>query len=130
MKFIRGAPLSRTQWVRWAGVLGIAGGLILLGHVLGITMCPLRRWTGIPCPTCGGTRAVVALLTGRFSDAFHIHPLVTVAVMGGAVMAGVESLCVLLKCRAPRLILSKAERNIAVVLMVILLVAQWVWKSV
>lgn len=37
--------------------------------------CPFRRMTGIPCPLCGMTRAVLCLLRGDVSGAFHCHPL-------------------------------------------------------
>jgi hypothetical protein len=41
--------------------------------------CPFRSITGIPCPTCGTTRAAVALLNGRVGDALAINPLATAA---------------------------------------------------
>jgi hypothetical protein len=41
--------------------------------------CPLRAWTGIPCLTCGGTRAKVALAGGDVFAAFAANPLVTLA---------------------------------------------------
>jgi hypothetical protein len=54
--------------------------------------CPFRTLTGIPCPTCGGTRASLALLDGRLIDALRLNPLVTagwlVFVGGGLVAFG------------------------------------------
>ena len=40
-------------------------------------VCPLHAMTGVPCPTCGSTRALVAL--GQFHpwEAFLWNPLVT-----------------------------------------------------
>lgn len=32
--------------------------------------CPIHHWTGLDCPGCGITRAILALLSGRLSDAF------------------------------------------------------------
>lgn len=46
-----------------------------------ITICLLKRVTGKPCPTCGGTRAGVFLLRGQVSDAFTMNPLVTAFLM-------------------------------------------------
>lgn len=37
--------------------------------------CPFKAIFGVPCPGCGTTRALVALLKGNFGDAFHINPL-------------------------------------------------------
>jgi len=39
------------------------------------TICMFRRFTGVPCPTCGGTRAFLSVLDGRLLDAFLLNPL-------------------------------------------------------
>jgi hypothetical protein len=36
--------------------------------------CPLRSVTGIPCPFCGMTRGVTAIVHGNFSAAFGLNP--------------------------------------------------------
>jgi len=38
--------------------------------------CWLYQTTGLQCPGCGATRAVHALLNGRFVEAFHLNALV------------------------------------------------------
>jgi hypothetical protein len=53
----------------WTGLAGFAG------------VCPLHAWTGIPCPTCGTTRAGLAFLEGRVLDALAWNPLVTLAAL-------------------------------------------------
>lgn len=45
-------------------------------------ICPFRRTTGIPCPSCGMTRAIGWLLRGEVSRSLHYHPL------GGVVFGG------------------------------------------
>lgn len=40
--------------------------------------CPIRYMTGIPCPGCGMTRAVVSLLQLQFNEAFRYHPMIYV----------------------------------------------------
>lgn len=52
------------------------GGCILLCQLFGVMLCPLRRYTGIPCFTCGSTRAVLALVSGDFKTAFLTQPLI------------------------------------------------------
>ena len=55
------------------GQLLLAAGLILL---VALVQCPFRFLTGISCPGCGMTRALLALLRGDFAAAYYYHPLV------------------------------------------------------
>lgn len=45
---------------------------VLVAVVVG---CPIRKFTGIPCPGCGMTRAHVAMLHLDVGEAFYYHPL-------------------------------------------------------
>ena len=49
---------------------------VALAHAFGVTLCPLKRLLGVPCPTCGTTRAFVELLRGDVFGAFARQPLV------------------------------------------------------
>lgn len=62
-------------------VLIAAWGHPLWGEAWGV-LCPLRELTGIPCPTCFGTRALVAAVTGHLVLALRFNPLVAVAGVG------------------------------------------------
>lgn len=37
-------------------------------------VCLFKRATGIPCPSCGSTRSVLAILNGHFNEALLINP--------------------------------------------------------
>jgi hypothetical protein len=52
--------------------------VIRLAHQfqLGWPFCAFRLATGLPCPTCGGTRSVLALVQWRLGEAFWWNPLV------------------------------------------------------
>jgi hypothetical protein len=97
-------------WGSLAGAaLAVGGAFVLaarcapaLGRAaeLGLALLPtclLRAATGVPCPTCGGTRAAAALLSGHLTDAFAFNPLLVLAFLGivayvpyaGAVACGV-----------------------------------------
>jgi len=58
------------------GILGVS----LLGRALEqeFLFCHFRRWLGYPCPICGGTRLVLALLSGDIRQAWLLNPLVFV----------------------------------------------------
>ena len=43
-------------------------------HAWSSAFCAMQRWVGVPCPGCGVTRGVVALLQGRFGDAYAANP--------------------------------------------------------
>jgi hypothetical protein len=38
------------------------------------TLCPFRNITGIPCPSCGTTRAIRLILNGEFLSALRMNP--------------------------------------------------------
>jgi len=40
--------------------------------------CPFHTFTGLLCPGCGGTRALAALVAGRWGEAVHCNVLVSV----------------------------------------------------
>jgi hypothetical protein len=60
-------------------VLGIIGGWVLYTFPPVTTafypQCTFRQLTGFDCPGCGSTRALHALLHGRFAEAFRFNPL-------------------------------------------------------
>jgi Protein of unknown function (DUF2752) len=53
-------------------------------------VCPIRALTGWRCPGCGSTRALGALLSGRFADALHYNPLAAILWPALAVLALAE----------------------------------------
>lgn len=55
-------------------IMLITGLLILAAYVLGIG-CPIKYMTGISCPGCGMTRAVVECIHLDFINAWYYHPL-------------------------------------------------------
>lgn len=81
------APPTGRDARRWsglagwavAGVAGTAAYLVLRAWVPpesgGFVLCPLRRFTGLPCPGCGMTRAFAHLAKGEWSAAVRDHPL-------------------------------------------------------
>ena len=57
-------------------------------HLLGVTLCPLRRFLGIPCSTCGTTRVVVALFGGNVREALALNPLTATLLCVGPPLLG------------------------------------------
>ena len=71
--------------------------------------CTFLAVTGLPCFTCGATRAAMALLQADFSAAWLFNPLVFIVLCGLAVF-DVYAAAVLIT-RAPRLRISMTNRS-------------------
>lgn len=68
--------------VALAGVAILALSQVSAQFEIPVPLCPLKHITGIPCPTCGGTRALRALLGhGALLTALRWNPLVTVTAL-------------------------------------------------
>jgi hypothetical protein len=68
-------------WPRLLALALLAGSLLLpllaydwVTSPQSIVLCPLRAVTGIPCPSCGLTRAVAHLERGHWAEALKFHP--------------------------------------------------------
>jgi hypothetical protein len=87
--------------------------------------CPFHALTGVPCLSCGGTHAALALLDGRLGAALAANPLAAAAAL--AFLAGglAAPLWALLRLRMPPLPTRLSPR--ARVAIVLALVADWVW---
>ncbi|MBQ1973783.1 MAG: DUF2752 domain-containing protein [Paraprevotella sp.] len=64
----------------------ILGALALIGYVwlfyalyttdgFGFTPCLFKNVTGIPCPACGTTRAIILIVNGRLWQSLLLNPL-------------------------------------------------------
>lgn len=62
-------------------VLGLSLGLfMLLAWSVTGTSCTIRSITGLPCPGCGLTRALLLFLRGDLAGAWVMHPLFWLAI--------------------------------------------------
>lgn len=64
--------------------VGLVFARLMPALLLDLAHCPLRDFTGIPCPACGGTLAATSLVQGRWLKAFLANPLVTSLIVAGA----------------------------------------------
>lgn len=80
----------RRNWLLLAPLAGLAA-VFTIPFGPAPTICPFALITGIPCPGCGLTRAVVALGHGDLGTAIAFHPLVGVVLawLTGAWLVGV-----------------------------------------
>jgi len=63
-----------------------ASGLAWLAAGLPLPRCAFHALTGCPCPTCGATRCVLALMHGHVSQALGWNPLIFTGLAGMALV--------------------------------------------
>lgn len=83
----------------------------------GPVLCPFRRLTGLPCPTCGLTRSWIAALHGRLGESVALHPLGPLTLVAAAAMAaGIDDRAPALtrRLRSPAVVGSMAAGWVAI----------------
>ena len=71
-------------------------------------LCPFRVVTGLPCPTCGSTRALLALAAGDVSAAWRWNPLLVGILALSAIYLAYAT--VVAVCGLPRLRVQASAR--------------------
>lgn len=64
---------GRLLLLHAAVLLGL-GALVWL-YIYGILVCPIQLVLGLPCPTCGVIRALLALTQGKLTDYLYYQPM-------------------------------------------------------
>lgn len=90
----------------------------------GLTRCTFRMLYGIPCPGCGGTRAMISLLHGDFLKAVYYHPFVVYTAIVYMVFFVSQTLRFITRQRIRGL----KYKDIYIIIAVIILVVQYVLK--
>jgi len=103
----------------------LAGAEALLERRLGIELatCMFKRLTGHPCPTCGATRGVLALLAGHPWRAFAWNPLLMIA---GALVAAWFTFRAATGL-TPRVDWSRKQRRLALLALAAAALANWAY---
>ena len=76
------------RWNSLLILLAVGGGIALTAAVPIHGECGFKYLLGAPCPGCGMTRSLLALLHGGFGESWRLHPLgIPVAFSSAAVLA-------------------------------------------
>ena len=131
-----GARGMKLQWTYRGSVdhellWGSIGLLIIIGAAvvpldrLGLR-CPFLALTGLPCPTCGGTRAVLAMSHLRFAEGFCLNPLVAAGWVCAALLVPYAAVvCLAGRRRLRATDVTDRERRLVALLLLVLLLANW-----
>ena len=94
-----------------------------------LSPCLMRTVWGVPCPTCGGTRAVLAMSQGRLLDAIATNPLITISTLALLAWA-VGGLAATLVPRWRRTVeASPGEGRRFALVMFAAILASWLWTA-
>jgi hypothetical protein len=90
-------PAGRQLGLLWGAAAAMTVGLGLFADRIAAVLpaCPIRAWTGVPCPACGAGGAALALARFDPVAAFAASPLaalVWIAFIAGGLAAGVAAL--------------------------------------
>lgn len=107
-----------------AGALFLALAFFLLFEPGDWLICPIRRFTGLPCPLCGMTHALCAIGHGQFRRAVELHALSPVVF--GLFVGGLAATLAELGGWVPPWTTSLQPRIFGV--LVVLLLGYWAWR--
>ncbi len=114
----------------WGMILGSSGLLVACWIWLGLPtmICPFHAITGIPCPTCGITRAFSSLFHGDPREAFLFNPLGLSVLLGIAIYLVYAGVVVVVKLPRLRWNPLSAKQKATLRLIVILIIAiNWIY---
>ena len=81
--------ISKTKQLLASHAKYVAGLLALfIAYILVGIGCPIYKYLGVRCPTCGVTRALGSLLSCELRQYFSIHPFAVLLVI--AVLVGIH----------------------------------------
>lgn len=93
---------------------------------LNLGVCSFKRYLGIPCMTCGATRATVHLFHGHLWDALKTQPFI-VSVYLGMLVLGTVSLGAKLTRRSVRVEISDREDLVLKAVLIGFPVLNWIY---
>jgi hypothetical protein len=96
---------SRQLAVLWGAVAVACLALLPLASQLapGLSVCPIKSHTGWPCPSCGTTRAMLALAELDPLTALALNPLIVLGFLGFVVCGVVAAIWALVDRPLPGL---------------------------
>jgi hypothetical protein len=126
----RGQPLGALV----GGLLVASAALAALWLRLGLPLpqCQFRELTGIACPTCGSSRLVESLLSGRILEAAAMNPFIFAGLTAVVLWAVISTARLVFRLPTWRLVLTKWERRALVLLLVGAVLTSWayiIWRD-
>ena len=121
-------PAAPPLGAIFAGIGLLAGAAVWLLRLdrVPLTLCVFKGLTGLPCPTCGSTRALGRLFVLDFAGALAMNPFTTVVAVVLAAW-GIADLALLPRRQALGLEVSPPLARALRVLALVLFLANWLY---
>ena len=126
-------PDDLRQWLAVVGAFLLIGLSVAVLNGCGVKVCLFHRLTGLPCLTCGGTRALSLLTSGNVACALVLQPLVVVGTVCMGTIFAVYSGFLFVRRRVIVMRFGPGERRAAWVTLIVLAVLNWlylIWRGV
>ena len=90
--------------------------------------CIFHKLTGIPCPGCGGVRAVRLLLKGDVLQALYTNPLSIILCVCFAIILCIMFVDCLRNTDTALRLVKKQWRPLPTIIAIIVICANWIWN--
>jgi hypothetical protein len=114
-------------WLSVAAGGGVCAAMALAAPELRVPRCPFKILTGLPCPTCGATRACLALARGDLAAAWVFNPLLVFAGTGALVYLVYAAIVLAARLPRCRLLITATERTALRVAALAVVAANWAY---
>ncbi len=108
---------------------GLAILLLVAARILPVTQlapdCAFKAMTGMPCPTCGSTRAVILFSQGHLLSAFRMNPATSAVFVAALVAFLCRIVALVFDLPGMRIGLSDREKNLVRVSAMLALLLNW-----
>ena len=95
-----------------------------------IPICRFHATTGLPCPTCGATRAMHLLSTGKIIQAWIMQPLLVTIAIFAAIYSLYSFVVVLGKLPRIRLVnITTKNRNYILITSTVIIILNWIYLA-
>jgi hypothetical protein len=92
-----------------------------------VPSCAFMGLLGVPCPTCGSTRAVLHLSHGEIASALTMNPIVTLVIVFAVLFFFYSLITLIFDFRRIGFVFAERDKNTVRITAVLLLLAQWGW---
>lgn len=116
-----------TLWLLVGGASVCLLGVALATPGIQLPRCAFKTITGLPCPTCGVTRTVIALSRGDIARGVAMNPLAALACVVGAVYLLYAAAVLIFRLPRLRPTLTAIDARLLRIAAVTALAVNWLW---